>query len=134
MARQSKASRGKFRWLGLRINHGELSRGSTSKIIAENLPDIDFKLFDSISSELDTLAIIRLKLEYNDYAREKLVQALKKLGFSDEQAYSKIMRYQSETQELYRSFQVEFDQNKAIYDWKGRKKLEETSLNLNENI
>ena len=72
MARQSKASRGKFRWLGLRINHGELSRGSTSKIIAENLPDIDFKLFDSISSELDTLAIIRLKLEYNDYAREKL--------------------------------------------------------------
>ena len=72
IARQSKASRGKFRWLGLRINHGELSRGSTSKIIAENLPDIDFKLFDSISSELDTLAIIRLKLEYNDYAREKL--------------------------------------------------------------
>ena len=72
MARQSKALRGKFRWLGLRINHGELSRGSTSKIIAENLPDIDFKLFDSISSELDTLAIIRLKLEYNDYAREKL--------------------------------------------------------------
>ena len=72
MARQSKASRGKFRWLGLRINHGELSRGSTSKIIAENLPDIDFKLFDSLSSELDTLAIIRLKLEYNDYAREKL--------------------------------------------------------------
>ena len=72
MARQSKASRGKFRWLGLRINHGELSRGSTSKIIAENLPDIDFKLFDSISSELDTLAIIRLKLGYNDYAREKL--------------------------------------------------------------
>ncbi len=72
MARQSKASRGKFRWLGLRINHGELSRGSTSKIIAENLPDIDFKLFDSISSELDTLAIIRLKLEYNDYVREKL--------------------------------------------------------------
>ena len=72
MARQSKASRGKFRWLGLRINHGELSRGSTTKIIAENLPDIDFKLFDSISSELDTLAIIRLKLEYKDYAREKL--------------------------------------------------------------
>ena len=72
IARQSKAARGKFRWLGLRINHGELSRGSTSKIIAENLPDIDFKLFDSISSELDTLAIIRLKLEYNDYAREKL--------------------------------------------------------------
>ena len=72
MARQGKASRGKVRWLGLRINHGELSRGSTSKIIAENLPDIDFKLFDSISSELDTLAIIRLKLEYNDYAREKL--------------------------------------------------------------
>ena len=72
MARQSKASRGKFRWLGLRINHGELSRGSTSKIIAENLPDIDFKLFDSLSSELDTLAVIRLKLENNDYAREKL--------------------------------------------------------------
>lgn len=72
MARQSKALRGKFRWLGLRIDHGDLSRGSTSKIIAENLPDIDFKLFDSISSESDTLAIIRLKLEYNDYAREKL--------------------------------------------------------------
>ena len=72
MARQSKALRGKFRWLGLRIDRGDLSRGSTSKIIAENLPDIDFKLFDSISSESDTLAIIRLKLEYNDYAREKL--------------------------------------------------------------
>jgi hypothetical protein len=72
MARQSKASRGKFRWLGLRIDRGDLSRVSASKIIGENLPDIDFKLFDSISTESDTLAIIRLKLEYNDYAREKL--------------------------------------------------------------
>jgi hypothetical protein len=72
MARQSKALRGKFRWLGLRIGRGDLSRVSASKIIGENLPDIDFKLFDSISTESDTLAIIRLKLEYNDYAREKL--------------------------------------------------------------
>ena len=86
-----------------------------------------------IMKKLEPQPILDLLDDFN-YAREKLVQALKKLGFSDEQAYSKIMRYQSETQELYRSFQVEFDQNKAIYDWKGRKKLEETSLNLNENI
>jgi hypothetical protein len=38
-------------------------------------------------------------------AREKLVQALKKLGFSDEQAHFEIMRHQSEAQELYRSLQ-----------------------------
>ena len=39
-------------------------------------------------------------------AREKLVQALKKLGFSDKQTHLMIMQHQEETQRLY----IEFNQ------------------------
>ena len=67
-------------------------------------------------------------------AREALVRELKLIGFSDEQAHAKIMRYQEETQQIYRAFNEEFDQNKAVYDWKGRKKTESFPLTLNENI
>jgi len=72
MARQSKASRGKHRWMGLRINTGELSRDSASKIIEQNLPDINFRLFDCLSFQSDTLVIIRLNLQNKEIARRKL--------------------------------------------------------------
>ena len=72
MARQSKASRGKHRWMGLRIYKGELSRNSASKIIEQNLTDINFRLLDCLSSQSDTLVIIRLNLENKESAREKL--------------------------------------------------------------
>jgi len=72
MARQSKASRGKHRWLGLRINKGELSRDSASKIIEEILPDINFRLFDCLSFQSATLVIIRLTLQNKEIARRKL--------------------------------------------------------------
>ena len=54
MARQSKASRGKHRWMGLRIYKGELSRNSASKIIEQNLTGINFRLLDCLSSQSDT--------------------------------------------------------------------------------
>ena len=72
MARQSKASRGKHRWMGLRIYKGELSRNSASKIIERNLTDINFRLLDCLSSQSDTLVIIRLNLENKETARRKL--------------------------------------------------------------
>ena len=72
MARQSKASRGKHRWMGLRINKGELSRDSASKIIEQNLPDINFRLFDCLSFQSGTLVIIRVTLQNKEIARRKL--------------------------------------------------------------
>ena len=72
MAGQSKASRGKHRWMGLRIHKGELSRDSASKIIEQNLTDINFRLLDCLSSQSDTLAVIRLNLENQETARRKL--------------------------------------------------------------
>lgn len=72
MARQSKASRGKHRWMGLRINKGKLSRNSASEIIEQNLPDINFLLIDCLSFQSDTLVIIRLNLENKEIARGKL--------------------------------------------------------------
>tara|TARA_R110002110_G_scaffold194666_1_gene403673 strand:- start:211 stop:480 length:270 start_codon:yes stop_codon:yes gene_type:complete len=63
-------------------------------------------------------------------AREALVQGLKKLGFSDEQAYAKIMRHQTETQQMYRSFKENPDFHEATYDWQGRKKFAVTHKDL----
>ena len=63
--------------------------------------------------------ILDLLDDFN-HAREALVQGLKKLGFSDEQAYAKIMRYQTETQQMYRSFKENPDFHEATYDWQGR--------------
>ncbi len=63
-------------------------------------------------------------------AREALVQGLKKLGFSDEQAYAKIMRHQTETQQMYRSFKENPDFHEVTYDWQGRKKIEKLHKDL----
>ena len=73
--------------------------------------------------------ILDLLDDFNN-AREALVQGLKKLGFSDEQAYAKIMRFQTETQQMYRSFKEDPDFREATYDWKGRKKITITSEEL----
>jgi hypothetical protein len=69
-------------------------------------------------------------LDAFNHAREALVQELKKLGFSDEQAYAKIMRFQTETQRMYRAFNEEVDCNEVSYDWKGRKKITITHKDL----
>jgi hypothetical protein len=74
------------------------------------------------------LAILDLLDDFN-HAREALVQGLKKLGFSDEQAYAKLMRHQTETQHMYRSFK-EKPNDQAVYDWKGRKKPTVTQKDL----
>jgi hypothetical protein len=74
------------------------------------------------------LAILDLLDDFN-HAREALVQGLKKLGFSDEQAYAKLMRHQTETQHMYRSFK-EKPNDQAVYDWKGRKKVTITNKDL----
>jgi hypothetical protein len=66
--------------------------------------------------------ILDLLDDFN-HAREALVQGLKKLGFSDEQAYAKIMRFQTETQQMYRAFKEKPDFNEVTYDWQGRKKV-----------
>ena len=58
--------------MGLRINKGELSRDSASKIIEKNLPDINFRLFDCLSNQSGTLVIIRLTLQNKEIARRKL--------------------------------------------------------------
>ena len=66
--------------------------------------------------------ILDLLNDFN-HAREELVQGLKRIGFSDEQAYVKIMRYQTETQQMYRSFKEKPDCHEVTYDWQGRKKV-----------
>jgi hypothetical protein len=64
------------------------------------------------------------------HAREALVQGLKKLGFSDEQAHAKIMRYQTETQQIIHSFKEDHGFHEATYDWQGRKKITITQKDL----
>ena len=71
MARQSKASRAKFRWLGLRINKGQLSRNSATKIIKLILAEINFRMFDCSDVDSHTLVIIRVNLKDIDLARER---------------------------------------------------------------
>ena len=71
MARQSKASRGKFRWLGLRINKGQLSRNSATAIIQQILAEINFRMFDCLDVDSHTLVIIRVNLKDIDLARER---------------------------------------------------------------
>ena len=71
MARQSKASRGKFRWLGLRINKGQLSRNSATAIIQQILAEINFRMFDCLDVDSYTLVIIRVNLKDIDLARER---------------------------------------------------------------
>ena len=73
--------------------------------------------------------ILDLLDDFN-HAHEALVQGLKKLGFSDEQTYAKIMRFQTETQQMYRAFKEELDCNEVTYDWKGRKKIEKLHKDL----
>ncbi len=58
--------------MGLRINKGELSRDSASKIIEQNLPDINFRLFDCLSFQSGTLVIIRVTLQNKEIARRNL--------------------------------------------------------------
>ena len=72
------------------------------------------------SFELPPQNILDLLNDFN-HAREALVQGLKRIGFSDEQAYAKIMRYQTETQQMYRAFK-EKPNDQAVYDWQGRKR------------
>ncbi len=72
MARQSKASRGKFRWLGLRINESELSRNSATAIIKKILADINFRMFDCLGVDSHTLVIIRINLKDIELARERV--------------------------------------------------------------
>ena len=80
-------------------------------------------------SKLPPQPILDLLDGFN-HAREALVQGLKKLGFSDEQAYAKIMRFQTETQQMYRSFKEDPDFREATYDWRGRKKITITNKDL----
>ena len=72
MARQSKASRGKFRWLGLRINESELSRNSATAIIKKILADINFRMFDCLGIDSHTLVIIRINLKDIELARKRV--------------------------------------------------------------
>ncbi len=72
MARQSKASRGKFRWLGLRINESQLSRNSATAIIKQILADINFRMFDCLGVDSHTLVIIRINLKDIELARERV--------------------------------------------------------------
>ena len=71
MARQSKASRGKFRWLGLRINGSQLSRNSVTAIIQQILADINFRMFDCLGVDSHTLVVIRVNLKDIDLVRER---------------------------------------------------------------
>ena len=85
-------------------------------------------------SKLPPQPILDLLDDFN-HAREALVQGLKRLNFSDEQAHAKIMRYQQETQRMYRSFNETLDsmaypEKDSIYDWKGRKKITITNKDL----
>ena len=79
--------------------------------------------------KLEPQPILDILDDFN-YARERLVQGLKRMGFSDEQAYAKIMRYQTETQQMYRAFKEDPDFREATYDWKGRKKVTITHKDL----
>ena len=72
MARQSKASRGKFRWLGLRINESQLSRNSATAIIKKILADINFRMFDCLGIDSHTLVIIRINLKDIELARKRV--------------------------------------------------------------
>ena len=72
MARQSKASRGKFRWLGLRINESQLSRNSATAIIKQILADINFRMFDCLGVDSHTLVIIRINLKDIELARKRV--------------------------------------------------------------
>ena len=72
--------------------------------------------------KLEPQPILDLLDDFN-HAREALVQGLKRIGFSDEQAYVKIMRYQTETQQMYRAFKEKPDCHEVTYNWQGRKKV-----------
>ena len=72
MTRQSKASRGKFRWLGLRINESQLSRNSATAIIKQILADINFRMFDCLGVDSHTLVIIRINLKDIELARKRV--------------------------------------------------------------
>ena len=71
MARQSKANRGKFRWLGLRVNQSHLSRNSATAIIQQILADINFRIYDCVGVDSHTLVIIQVNLNDIELAREK---------------------------------------------------------------
>tara|TARA_B100000029_G_scaffold144802_2_gene140024 strand:- start:439 stop:741 length:303 start_codon:yes stop_codon:yes gene_type:complete len=72
MAGLGKAARGKRRWIGIRISPATDSRDSSIEIISVQLADINWKMYDCKSDDLETLAIIRVALEDCDETISRL--------------------------------------------------------------
>ena len=72
MPRAKKATRGKHRWIAIKVNKST-QRDSLNKLLGEKLEGLEWKLFDSEKQSKRTLSIIKITL--SDYR-----QALTKLN------------------------------------------------------
>lgn len=72
MVKLSKAKRGKRRWIGLHINKKPISRAMLEDNLGKILGDINWKLFDLIDTETNSLAIIKTSLDHSTEAKKKI--------------------------------------------------------------
>ncbi len=68
MSKQGKASRGKQRWVGFQIENPHPQRKSVESLLEDLLGGMRWRLFDSVTSEKNTLCILRVSLSDCDEA------------------------------------------------------------------
>jgi len=61
MARMNKSSRGKHRWVGLKVDR-TLTRDDLNEILSDGLDLLSWRLFDILESNGNTLSILRVPL------------------------------------------------------------------------
>jgi len=62
VSKLGKASRGKHRWIGFKLEEPHPSRDSIKVTLGELLGDARWRLFDAMSSENQSLCVIRVNL------------------------------------------------------------------------
>ena len=75
MARLGKAARGKSRWIGIRITPPADTRESCRIAIGESIDGIEWKMYDCMSDESGTSAIVKIPLAYSEEAISRLNQS-----------------------------------------------------------
>ncbi len=68
MSKQGKVSRGKQRWVGFQIENPHPQRKSVESLLEDLLGGMRWRLFDSVTSEKNTLCILRVSLSDCDEA------------------------------------------------------------------
>ena len=64
--KQGKASRGKHRWIGFQVENPQTSRNSIKKTLGDLLDDTQWRLFDVVRSENQSICVIRVNLTDSD--------------------------------------------------------------------